>query len=195
MSHVNTLPTPDNSNPSNNDINTESTINYIVKKGDTLSAIAKKFNTSVNNIVALNSIIKNPNLIYPGWNLKIITNTSNVSNIYYTVRKGDNLTIIARRFNTVVNSIVSLNKIKNPNLIYPNQVLRISSNLNYSGDNSCGKILYTVRRGDTLSYLALKYNSSVSSIVKINNISNPNLIYAGQVIRIPTCNMDLRNIP
>lgn len=201
LSHVNTLPTPDNSTIPENNLPTKYIINYIVKKSDTLSSIAIKFNTSVNDIVALNSIIKNPNLIYPGWNLKIITNTSSISNTYYTVRKDDNLTKIAKKFNTTVSSIVNLNNIKNPNLIYPNQVLKIyqntgnDSNLDYSGDNSCGKILYTVKHGDTLSYLALKYKSSVSSITKINNISNPNLIYAGQVIRIPTCNMDLRNFP
>lgn len=200
ISHINKLPLPGNTLIPESNAPIENTVTYIVKKGDNLSSIAKKFNTSVSNIVASNGIIKNPNLIYPGWSLKIITNTSINSNIYYTVKKGDNLTKIAKEYTTTVNSIVSLNNIKNPNLIYPNQVLKINQNSggsssNYLGDNSCGKILYTVKRGDTLSALALKYKSSVSSIAKINNIYNPNLIYIGQVIRIPTCNMDLRNIP
>lgn len=200
LSTVTPLPSPENTNNSDS----ENTIYYTVKKGDNLSSIAKKYNTSVSDIVSLNPIIKNPNLIYPGWNLKIITNTSSntVTSTYYIVKKGDNLTQIAKKFGTTVYSIVNLNNIKNPNLIYPNQRLIISvkysstsSNINYSGENSCGKILYTVKRGDTLSYLAKKYKSSVSDITKINNISNPNLIYAGQVIRIPTCKMDLRIVP
>lgn len=200
ISHINKLPLPGNTLIPESNAPIENTVTYIVKKGDNLSSIAKKFNTSVSNIVASNGIIKNTNLIYPGWSLKIITNTSISSNIYYTVKKGDNLTKIAKEFTTTVNSIVSFNNIKNPNLIYPNQVLKIYTNFgnnssDYLGDNSCGKILYTVKRGDTLSALALKYKSSVSSIAKINNIYNPNLIYVGQLLRIPTCNMDLRNIP
>lgn len=200
LSTIAPLPSPESTNSSD----FENTIYYIVKKGDNLSSIAKKYNTSINTIVNLNPIIKNPNLIYPGWNLKIITNTSNntTTSTYYMVKNGDNLTKIAKKFGTTVNSIVSLNNIKNPNLIYPNQRLLISlnsngtsSNTNYSGENSCGKILYIIKYGDTLSYLAKKYQSSVSDIAKINNISNPNLIYVGQVIRIPTCKMDLRMIP
>lgn len=197
ISHIDVLPTPNNSHTSSNNISSENTINYIVKKGDNLTLIAKKFRTSINDIVALNSIIKNKNLIYPGWQLKIITNTSNSSITYYTVKKGDNLTLIAQKYNTTVDSIVYLNNIKNPNIIYPNQKLKIfQNNENNSdlGNNSCGKILYTVKRGDTLSALALKYNSSVSSIVKINNISNPNVIYIGQIIRIPSCDVDLRSV-
>lgn len=200
LSTITPLPSPENTNSSAS----ENTIYYTVKKGDNLSSIAKKYNTSVNNIVNLNSIIKNPNLIYPGWNLKIITNTSNntTASTYYMVKNGDNLTKIAKKFGTTVNSIISLNNIKNPNLIYPNQKLLISvnsnstsSNTNYLGENSCGKILYTIKYGDTLSYLAKKYQSSISDIAKINNISNPNLIYVGQVIRLPTCKMDLRMLP
>ena len=163
-----------------------------------MSKIAKMYSTSVNDIVALNTIIKNANLIYPGWRLTIITNTSDSSTFYYTVKKGDTLSGIAKKYGTTVNSLVSLNGIKNRNLIYINQKLKIYSNSGYSSssrENSCGKILYTIKYGDTLSSIALKYQSSVSDIVKVNNISNPNLIYAGEQIRIPTCKMDLRNLP
>lgn len=117
---------------------------------------------------------------------------------YYTVKKGDTLSGIAKKYGTTVNSLVRLNGIKNRDLIYLNQKLKIYSNSGDSSssyENSCGKILYTINYGDTLSSLALKYQSSVSDIVKINNISNPNLIYAGEQIRIPTCKMDLRNLP
>ena len=186
------IPTPENTtNPDSS--NSENTITYTVKKGDTLSAIAKRYNTSVKDIVALNMNIKNPNLIYPGQRFIIITNTYNSSSTssYYTyiVKKGDTLSQIALKYNTTVNKLVVLNNIKNSNLIYVNQKIKIYSvNNTDNGDNSCGKILYKIKYGDTLSQLALKYNSSISDIVKLNNISNPNLIYAGKIIRIPTCN-------
>ena len=198
LSHVELLPTPENTGSSMPGIGSENTIYYTIKKGDTLGKIAKIYGTSVNDIVALNPIIKNANLIYPGWRLTIITNTSNNSIFYYTVKKGDTLSTIAKKYGTTVNSLVSLNEIKNRDLIYINQKLKIysiSGDSPSSGENSCGKILYTIKYGDTLSSLAKKFESSVSDIVKVNNISNQNLIYAGEQIRIPTCKMDLRNLP
>ncbi len=118
------------------------------------------------------------------------------NNIIYTVKKGDTLSKIAKQYNTTVNKLVKDNKIKNPNLIYINQIIKINSSSEIiNGDNSCGKILYKIKSGDTLSSLAIRYNSSIEAIAKINNISNPNLIYAGTTIRIPTCTMDLRSLP
>lgn len=186
ISSVSTLPTPENSgNPYY-----ENTIIYEVKSGDTLSAIALKYRTSVADIVALNPVIKNPNLIYPGQRFTIITNTSSSSSMTYIVKRGDTLSAIALKYNTTVSNLVNLNNIKNPNLIYPNQKIIIRTNSQTNGENSCGKILYKIKYGDTLSKLAITYNSSVSAIVKLNNISNPNLIYAGNTIRIPTCGED-----
>ena len=185
----NTTPIPIPEDESTN-IGQEATIFYTVKRGDTLSYIAKKYDTSIADIVALNINIKNPNLIYPGQTFKIITNTENSSTNYYTVRKGDTLTAISKKYNTTVKSIVTLNRIKNPNLIYPNQRLQIftsSLSQELAGENSCGKILYKIKYGDTLSKLALKYDSTVSEIAKLNNITNPNKIYAGNIIRIPHC--------
>ena len=55
--------------------NTTAAVTYTVKRGDTLHAIARKYNTRVSKIVAANSKrIKNPNLIYSGWKLKIPQN-------------------------------------------------------------------------------------------------------------------------
>src|SRR5690554_6350122 len=70
---------------------TAKTTTYTVKKGDTLSHIAKRFGTTVNELVRLNNI-KNPNLIYPGQKLKIngSTNSKSTSSSkaqYYTVKK------------------------------------------------------------------------------------------------------------
>lgn len=106
---------------------TNSTVTYTVKKGDTLSAIAKKYNTTYQKIASDNGI-KNPNLIRIGQVLKINTNQKNTSTssiTYYTVKKGDTLSAIAKKYGTSVNNIVKLNNIKNPNLIYPNQKIRV----------------------------------------------------------------------
>ena len=75
-------------------------------------------------------------------------------------------------------------------MIYPGQVFIINNNSNTSitgGNNSCGKILYKIKYGDTLSEIALRYGDTVDEIATLNNISNPNLIYAGSIIRIQNC--------
>lgn len=93
---------------------------YVVKPGDTLSAIARKYNTTVDELVALNNI-DDPNLIYVGDKIKVTEN--NVD--YYTVQPGDTLTAIANKYNTTINKLVALNNIENPNLIYVGQEIRV----------------------------------------------------------------------
>ena len=98
---------------------------YIVKKGDTLSGIAKKYNTTYQKLAKDNNI-ENPNLIYPNQKLKIFTNVSQETNeIIYIVKSGDTLSAIAQKYNTTYQKIAKDNNISNPNLIYPNQKLVI----------------------------------------------------------------------
>ena len=99
---------------------------YIVKKGDTLSKIAFNYDTTVSQI-ARNNNISNPNLIYPGQRLIIQTKAmgTELGHLCYKVVKGDTLYSISRRFNTTIANLVMLNRIQNPNLIYPGQCLKI----------------------------------------------------------------------
>ena len=85
--------------------------------------------------------------------------------------------------NTTVQSIVELNNIKNPNLIFLGQTLIIETNS--SEETRVSYITYTVRRGNTLWGIARRYNTSVAEIVSLNQIQNPNLIYPGQILKIP----------
>ena len=100
---------------------------------------------------------------------------------YYFVRPGDTLSAIAWRFGTSVWAIARANGIPNPNLIYVGQRLLIPG----GGSTLPGGVWYTVRPGDTLSSIAWRYGVSVWTLAKVNNISNPNLIYAGQKLYIP----------
>lgn len=106
--------------------------------------------------------------------------------VKYTVQRGDTLSEIASRYNTTYLEIARLNNISNPNLIYPGQILTISSNYAVPGDEEgcTGSIYYTVKQGDTLSEIAVKYGVTVNHIVEQNNIRNPNLIYPGERLRI-----------
>ena len=104
--------------------NTSKSTTYTVKKGDTLSSIASKYNTTYQQLASYNNI-SNPNKIIPGQIIKIpSTNTSN-NTVYYTIKSGDTLSSIAKKYKTTVNKLVSLNGIKNANKIYTGQKIRV----------------------------------------------------------------------
>lgn len=110
----------------------------------------------------------------------------------YTVKSGDTLSAIASRYGMTVNALVMLNGIKNANLIYPGQVLRVADSGAGSAVTkkattpitSTGAQAYTVRYGDTLSAIASSYGTSISALASLNGISNPNWIYPGQVLKL-----------
>ncbi len=109
----------------------------------------------------------------------------------YTVRPGDTLYNIALRFGVSVSDITNANGITNPDLIFVGQVLVIpggSTGSTTTGGTSSGKCgsVYTVQHGDTLNLIANKCGSSVSAIANANQLANPNLIFAGQRLTIPS---------
>lgn len=131
----------DRENPSPVVKKNPSYMTYTVQAGDTLWAIARKYNCSITEIVAANSDrIKNPNRIHAGWQLKIpqsgapITGGTpdavlpeNKKSGIYIVRQGDTLWAIARKCGCSVAEIISLNRelIRNPALIYSGWELKV----------------------------------------------------------------------
>lgn len=112
------------------------------------------------------------------------TNSNDTKTVIYTVKRGDSLWKIARKYNTTINEIVKINNIKNPNLIYVGENLKIITNTVYEEKGETNHKIYTIKRGDTLYKIARKYNTTIQNIVELNNIKNPNLIYAGERLRI-----------
>ncbi|MCY8590150.1 GH25 family lysozyme [Bacillus haynesii] len=97
---------------------------YTVKKGDTLSGIAQKYKTTVKALQSLNNI-KDANKIYIGQKLKIGGSSPN-NKQYYTIKSGDTLSGISKRFNTSIKTLQAWNDIKNPNKIYAGQKIRVN---------------------------------------------------------------------
>lgn len=95
----------------------------------------------------------------------------------YRVQRGDTLYRIAQKFNTTVQNILKFNYIPNPNILSIGMILRIP----LSPQNS---IIYTVRKGDTLALIAENNNTTVRSIMRLNYLTNPNVIYEGQQLVI-----------
>ncbi len=99
---------------------------YIVRRGDTLLRIARRFGTSVQAILAVNPQIRNPNRIFAGQRLVIPVPTQLPTT--YIIRRGDTLLQIARRFGTSVQAILAVNpQIRNPNRIFAGQPLTFST--------------------------------------------------------------------
>lgn len=102
-----------------------------------------------------------------------VTNNSNLGASYYVVKSGDTLGGIASRYGTTWQRLQELNGLSNPNWIYPGQLLKVTG-------NGYAQRAYTVRRGDTLSSIANRLGTSVSSLASRNHIRNINWIYIGQ---------------
>lgn len=108
--------------------------------------------------------------------------------IYYRVKFGDTLSSIARTYNVTVNELVSWNNIKNPNLIFPNEVIKINGDIKKQITSNGTNDDYIVKIGDTLTRIANLFKVSISNLVSWNNISNPNLIYPNEKLTIKPIN-------
>ncbi len=104
----------------------------------------------------------------------------------YTVRSGDTLSGIAARYDTSVSRLMALNpQIHDPDRIYAGQTLRMPGGGDAPApDHPGGR--YTIRSGDTLGGIAARHDTSVSRLMALNpQIRDPDLIYAGQSLRLP----------
>ncbi|MCC5804316.1 LysM peptidoglycan-binding domain-containing protein [Rossellomorea vietnamensis] len=177
--------------PSKNEPAASKTTNYKVKTGDTLSAIAKKYKTSVSNLKKINHL--NSDRIYVGQVLKVSgsaaapaknESTAPSKTTTYKVKKGDNLSLIAKKYHTTVSSLKKLNNLKS-DMIYVGQVLKVAGSTPTKDKSPApSKVTtHTVRKGDTLSAIAKKYKTSVSKLKKANKLISDR-IYVGEVLNV-----------
>ncbi len=159
---------------------------YIVQPGDTLSAIAARFGLTLSQLLAANPQITNPNLIFPGQAITIPDgNIPPTGGDVYTVQPGDTLSSIARRFGVTLGALLAANpQITDPNRISPGQQINIPTgdgNIPPTGGNT-----HVVQPGDTLSQIAALYGTTVAQLLALNpDITDPDLIFPGQVIQLP----------
>ncbi len=157
---------------------------YTVKKGDSLWSIANKYGTTVSKLKELNNL--SSNVLQVGQTLKISSNDNETvpdNYFVYKVKSGDSLWNIAKEYNTTVDTLKSVNNLKSDKLTI-NQQLLIPKNSN-SGVKNQGT--YTVRKGDTLWDIANEFNTTVSELKSLNNLST-NVLQIGQILKIPSSN-------
>lgn len=162
-------------------IPSESRNTYTVKSGDTLYRIAAQNNTTVDTLKQLNNL-KTNNLSVG----QILTLPSNeiieipIEPINYTIKSGDTLYSIAKKYNTTVNQIKQLNNLQNDTLTI-NQTLKIP-NTTFVETPTTTKT-HIVIPGDTLYSIANQYNTTVNNLKQLNNLKN-NILSVGQQLII-----------
>ena len=162
---------------------------HVVKPGETLSHIARRYGVTVNALVAANGL-KSANYIYVGQHIYIpaVTGAPAGCTSYYYVKHGDNLSRIAAWFGIKTYALAAANGLGNANYIYVGQKLCIPniyggpSYPSYPGGHHGGH--YVVKAGDTLSEIAAWNGTTVHKLMYLNGLSNANYVYVGQHLRL-----------
>ncbi|MGM0753034.1 MAG: LysM peptidoglycan-binding domain-containing protein [Bacillota bacterium] len=180
---------------------------YTVKSGDTLGQIALTHSVSVSELSSWNGI--KGHLIYPGQVLKVSKGSGSTASPApapkpapsqpqggtYTVKSGDTLGKIALTYSVSVSELSSWNGIKG-HLIYPGQVLKVSKGNGQAPkpapspskpEPESGQQSYTVRSGDTLSHISMKFDVSVAELKSWNGLKN-DFLRVGQVLQVKSGN-------
>lgn len=156
---------------------------HTVTRGETLASIAARYGTTPAALAAANGIT-NPNRIYAGSRLSVPsaarTAPAPAATAAYTVQRGDTLGSIAARAGTSIATVVSLNGIKNANLIRVGQVLSLPGS---AGSGSVapagGATHHVVKASETISGIASRYGISQGQLIGANGLTGGR-IYAGQ---------------
>jgi membrane-bound lytic murein transglycosylase D len=194
---------------------------HVVRSGENLGLIAQRYRCSVNSLKSWNNL--RSNTIYPGQKLVVyapgytasgassssqsspkLKDVSNLEQGYHTVKSGENLGLIAAKYNCSVADLKAWNKLSG-NTIRPDQKLMVyapeegrggssssSSSSSSSGSgsgvgNNTGSsyVYHTVRKGDTLWDIAKLYEGvTVEQIKKLNNIQNSKRLKPGQKLKV-----------
>lgn len=154
---------------------------YTVKSGDSLWSIAKKYGVTVDELKTANNLTSNTLSI--GQLLRIPIEEEESVPSTYVVTSGDTLYSIARKFNTTVDALKTLNNLTT-NTLQIGQTLRIPGATEEDTETELDYVNYTVKSGDSLYSIAKKYGITVDELKEFNNLTS-NTLSIGQVLRIP----------
>ena len=175
----------------------------VVRSGDTLTAIARRHDLSVERLVDLNDLA-DPNRIFVGQRLRLEAAEAAAPapaaaapmNRSHTVRAGEHLTGIARAYGTSIAAIAKANKLADPSRIFAGQRLTIPGAPAESAPapakaatpapaQPAANRTHSVGAGEHLTGIARKYGTTITAIAKANGLADPSRIFVGQRLTIP----------
>jgi membrane-bound lytic murein transglycosylase D len=155
----------------------------VVKKGDTLSGLAVSFGTTVAEIRRLNGL-KNSSRIYVGQRLRMSGGSSSPASgglfTEHVVQRGENLSYLSGKYGVSVSAILAANNLSSKDILQVGQRLLIPSSSKADVET------YVVKKGDTVSDLALRFGSSPGDIKRLNGLEDLHYIQPGQELKIPS---------
>ena len=190
------------------------TVFYMVKRGDSIDKIARKYDVSPALIMKTNGM-KPQDPLYANKKIRIpLENTEEKTSVRasktgkaeamerqeittttYKVKRGDTLEIIARKHETTINSLLKLNKMKPRDPIYAGKVIKVREAENADGSEKAGKkkpegstprtTIYIVKKGDSLDAIARKHKTTVGALKDLNQGKRLSPLYVDQRLKIP----------
>lgn len=175
---------------------------YTVKSGDSLWKIAYMFDTTVKNLKALNQNINFNKPLRIGQIIKLkatptykqqtqktdipAVKQNNITNSIYTVKKGDSLWKIGKKFNISVSKLAELNGIDVDDIISIGQKIKVkdtAADTKLTPDKQTD-IIYTVKKGDSLWKISKKFNTSIDKLTELNGIDADDILSIGQKLKV-----------
>jgi peptidoglycan lytic transglycosylase D len=176
-------------------------VRHTVKHGETLSGIAAHFSTTVSSLQQSNHL--RGSVIRPGQDLLVssavaapnqlallpqqrVTGRSASGTITHTVRSGESLWNISRKYDVSVRQLLAWNRLSNHSVIKPGQKLRIQGNhaSAQAETRQIRTIRYTVKQGDTLYSIARKYSVTINDLRHWNKLPSSNHLLPGQRLEL-----------
>ena len=179
---------------------------HVVAPGENLSTIAQRYGLTLGELSAYNGIT-NPNMVFVGQQLSIPGSGRAPQSLapassdvlpgddgYYTVARGDTLSLIARNHGMTTDDLMRLNGIANANMVWVGQKLRVSARaaalaqpaaaVERAVQPGAAEGIYVVQPGDTLNAIADAQGTTVQQLLVDNGLPNGRFIYAGQRLRV-----------
>ena len=156
-----------------------------VEAGDSLSAIAIEHGTTVNALMAANGIT-DPDRVYMGQRLVIPgvgATPTTLPTMVVVVQRGDSLSAIAAEYGVTLSALIEANNITDPDTVHVGQELLVPGATRPI--TPTGPVVVTVRSGDSLSKIAAEHGVSVSALMLLNGITDPDRLSIGQQLTIP----------
>jgi LysM repeat protein len=167
-----------------------------VRTGETLSEIAERHGVSLSRLMQANGIAK-PDHVEIGQRLTIpgsgstarsaSTSSGSQGTAPYTVKSGETLSEIADRFNTTTARLIQINRIGDPDLVMSGTRLQVPVTAQRSSPAAAvnrNASEHVVQSGENLSLIAERYGTSVSRLVALNQLEDPELVAVGSRLKL-----------